>query len=246
MTAQINKGEDKKECFVIMPFGGWFDTYFKEVYVPAIESAGFKAVRADDFYRPGNIVNDIWNCTKNSELILADLTDKNPNVFYELGLANAITKPAILITATMEDVPFDLRSLRVIEYNKSFPNWGEILKDKISRAIKETIKSPEEAIPPTFLETKSTKKLSVSSDSKEILKIRSELESLKREVRTYPFRREVDFEDDDAERIFSFVHSNLLHGAMTEKEIFENLSAKGIPDTIIYGNIQLARKELKE
>jgi len=107
------KSQKKPNCFVIMPFGGWFDIYYQDIYIKAIESAGFIANRADDLYRPGNIVNDIWNLTKEADVILADLTNKNPNVFYELGLAHAITKPAILITASMDDVPFDLRSLRV-------------------------------------------------------------------------------------------------------------------------------------
>lgn len=73
-------------------------------------------------YRLGNIVNDIWAYTKEATVLLADLTNKNPNVFYELRLAHAITKPAVLITASMEDVPFDLRSLRVIDYDKNSQN----------------------------------------------------------------------------------------------------------------------------
>lgn len=179
-----NTKDKKLNCFVIMPFGGWFDLYYKEVYIPAIEAAGFVAKRADDLYRPGNIVNDIWQYTKEADVVLADLTNKNPNVFYELGLAHAIAKPAILITATMDDVPFDLRSLRVIEYNKESPKWGEILQNKITRALKETLSSPEKAIPPTFLEVSKSEKTTVSSEEKDILELRNELESFKREVRS--------------------------------------------------------------
>lgn len=112
----------KPKCFVIMPFGGWFDKYYIDIYIPAIEAAGFEAKRAEDLYRLGNIVNDIWAYTKEATVLLADLTNKNPNVFYELRLAHAITKPAVLITASMEDVPFDLRSLRVIDYDKNSQN----------------------------------------------------------------------------------------------------------------------------
>jgi len=184
-NAKGNDKEDKKpNCFIIMPFGGWFDSYYREVYIPAIEEAGFVAKRADDLYRPGNIVNDIWNYTKEADIILADLTNKNPNVFYELGLAHAITKPAILITASMEDVPFDLRSLRVIEYDKNSSKWGELLQNKITLALKETLSNPERAIPPTFLEINKTERINVSSAEKEILELRDELESLKREFRT--------------------------------------------------------------
>jgi len=176
----------KKEkcCFVIMPFGGYFKGYYEEIYIPSIEAAGMKSTRADDLYRPGNIVNDIWNYTKSADIILADLTSKNPNVFYELGLAHAITKPAVLITASMEDVPFDLRSLRVLVYDKNLPNWGEKLRKKITKALSETLKSPEDAIPPTFLETTKSKRIVVSPNEKEILEMKSEIDSLRREVRS--------------------------------------------------------------
>ena len=174
----------KPKCFIIMPFGGWFDKYYFEIYVPAIEDAGFEAKRADDLYRPGNIVNDIWKYTKESTVILADLTNKNPNVFYELGLAHAITKPAVLITASMEDVPFDLRSLRVIEYDKNSPTWGAILQEKIKNALIETINNPEDSIPPTFLDVNKTKRIEVSPEVKEILELRREIDLIKQEVRT--------------------------------------------------------------
>ncbi|NOU19434.1 MAG: hypothetical protein HOO91_17910 [Bacteroidales bacterium] len=70
-----------KSCFIIMPFGGLFDSYKNDIYVPAINNAGLIPTRADDLYRSGNIVNDIWNFTKKADVILADLTNKNPNVF---------------------------------------------------------------------------------------------------------------------------------------------------------------------
>lgn len=116
------KTEDRRDiCFTIMPFGGWFDDYYETIYSPAIENAGLRPFRADDIYTPGSITNDIWNYTKKSKLLLADLTDKNPNVFYELGLAHALAKPVILITEDVEDIPFDLRPLRVIKYDKNLP-----------------------------------------------------------------------------------------------------------------------------
>lgn len=176
--------ENDKCCFIIMPFEGWFNTYYEEIYIPAIEAAGMKPTRADDLYRPGNIVNDIWNYTKSADIILADLTSKNPNVFYELGLAHAITKPAVLITASIDDVPFDLRSLRVLVYDINLPNWGEKLKNEITKALTETLKSPEDAVLPTFLETTKSKKIEVSPKEKEILELKLGLDSLRREVRS--------------------------------------------------------------
>lgn len=221
----------KPKCFIIMPFGGWFDKYYFEIYVPAIEAAGLEAKRADDLYRPGNIVNDIWNYTKDATVILADLTNKNPNVFYELGLAHAITKPAVLITASMDDVPFDLRSLRVIEYDKNSPKWGEILQDKITKALLETMKNPEDAIPPTFLEVAKGEKLKVSPEEKEILELRKEMDSLKREIRSGKNSRdrmqirEEEIEPFEAEMLIK----NYLDRGLDELRIAEKLEPLGPP-----------------
>ncbi|KAB5489516.1 hypothetical protein [Flagellimonas hadalis] len=229
MAKKELNNKERPNCFIIMPFGGWFDKYFSDIYVPAIEKAGFEAKRADDLYRPGNIVNDIWNYTKNANVILADLTNKNPNVFYELGLAHAITKPAILITASMEDVPFDLRSLRVIVYDKNSPDWGDILKDKIAKALEETLKSPEDAIPPTFLEVSKTKRLKVGEEEKELLELRRDLNSLKREVRSKPNNRirrvEEEIHPNEAEMLIK----RYIENGLDDIDIAEKLEPFGPP-----------------
>ena len=85
-------------CFVIMPFGNLFDLYHETIYVPAIEATGLTARRGDDPLRPSTITSDIWAFTREAKLILADLSGKNPNVFYELGLAHAMGKPAIIVS----------------------------------------------------------------------------------------------------------------------------------------------------
>lgn len=172
-------------CFAIMPFGGWFNDYYTTIYRPAIETAGMKPHRADDLYRPSTIVNDIWAYTRQANIILADLTGKNPNVFYELGLAHALAKPAILIAESMEDVPFDLRSLRVIEYDKNDPNWGETLGEKIVNAIREVLASPLQAVLPAFLDVEPEReRATVSEQQKEMLGLRQEIELLRAEVRS--------------------------------------------------------------
>ena len=61
-------------------------------------------------------------------MMLADLTGKNANVLYELGLAHAIDKPVVLLSQSMDDVPFDLRALRVITYDVAHPGWGGLLR----------------------------------------------------------------------------------------------------------------------
>jgi hypothetical protein len=184
LTKQSSKHISKQDtCFVIMPFGEWFDHYYETIYIPAIEAVGLKPRRADDLYRPSSIVNDIWALTQKAKVILADLSGKNPNVFYELGLAHAVTKPAILVTESIEDIPFDLRALRVIVYDKNEPEWGTVLKGKIETAIKEILESPLEAVLPTFLKVKeSTPEKTVTKAEKELISMKQDIDLLKREL----------------------------------------------------------------
>ena len=170
-------------CFTIMPFGGWLDDYYLEVYVPAIKAAGLAPHRADDLFRPSTIVNDIWDYTKKARVLLADLTGKNPNVFYELGLAHALAKPAILLAESMDDIPFDLRSLRIIVYDKNAHDWGATLRTKITAAIREVLNSPAAAVLPAFLNVSPAQAgTTVTPQQKELLEIRQDLDLLKREV----------------------------------------------------------------
>ena len=183
MTKITDSSKKTESCFVIMPFGGYFDNYYSDIYKPAIEAVGLCAKRADDLYRPSTIVQDIWAYTKEAKLVLADLTDKNPNVFYELGLAHALAKPAILITNSMTDIPFDLRALRVIEYDINYPNWGLLLKEKIENSIKETIESPISSVLPAFLDLKDIEKNKITISEKDFIELKRDYELLKSEIR---------------------------------------------------------------
>jgi hypothetical protein len=78
---------------------------------------------------------DIWQMTQDAKVLVAELTEKNANVFYELGLAHAIGKPVVLIADNLTDIPFDLQSLRVIIYDKNDPAWGTELKASITESL---------------------------------------------------------------------------------------------------------------
>lgn len=137
-------------CFVMMPFGGWFDRYYQEIYVPAIKEVGLEPVRADELFSTGSVVEQIWEEIEKSKVLLADLTGKNANVFYELGLAHAARKPVVFTSAVVEDVPFDLRHLRVIIYEVREPEWSSKLRASITNYLRNTIKDPSKAIPQPF------------------------------------------------------------------------------------------------
>lgn len=140
----------KGECFVMMPFKSPFDVYYESIFKPAIRATELEPIRADDLFRPSVIVSDLWDMIQRAKVLLAELTTKNPNVFYELGLAHAIGKPVILVSETMDDVPFDLQQLRVILYDRIDPVWGEKLGKNITASINETLDSPIEAVPNIF------------------------------------------------------------------------------------------------
>ncbi|TOG72748.1 hypothetical protein CGI95_24895, partial [Vibrio parahaemolyticus] len=97
-----------------MPFAEPFETYYKRIIKPAIDENDLYTARGDSLFRSTHIMDDIWNSIKDATLVVAELTGKNPNVYYELGLAHALKKPAILIASNIDDVPFDLRPLRVL------------------------------------------------------------------------------------------------------------------------------------
>ncbi len=137
-------------CFVLMPFGGWHDAYYSDLYKNAIQNAGFDPVRADGIFTTGTVIEQIWDQIRKAKVLLAELTGKNPNVFYELGLAHSIGKPVILITGSLEDVPFDLRHVRIIIYDIHDPKWGDKLASSITAHLQSAKDDPEKSIPRMF------------------------------------------------------------------------------------------------
>jgi hypothetical protein len=154
--APAKKDAAKGLCFVISPFGGWFDAYYKQVFEPAIRKAKLAPHRADDLYRPTSIVQDIWEYVEKADVVLADLTGKNPNVMYELGLAHATNTPVVMVVQDLADVPFDLRSMRVITYQVADPKWAETLTVDVAQALSEVLSAPETAIYRPFSEVTKT------------------------------------------------------------------------------------------
>ena len=152
-SAPLKEGRVRRfldTCFVMMPFGEWFDRYYQEIYVPAIREAGFEPVRADELFNTGSVVEQIWEQIVKSQVLLADLTGKNANVFYELGLAHAARKPVVFAAGQIEDIPFDLRHLRVIVYDVREPKWAVTLSRQITDFLKNAKADPAKSIPQPF------------------------------------------------------------------------------------------------
>lgn len=220
----------KGNCFVIMPFRGWFDEYYSKIYCPAIVAAGLKSNRADDLYAPNNVVSDIWKFTKGADIVLADLTGKNPNVFYELGLAHAISKPVILITESEEDIPFDLRAIRIIKYDKNEHDWGKKLEMSITKSINEILKDPTASIPAPFLSVNKSEVPSITKTEKDIVQLKQEVELLKKEVQTNDRIR--NHEDIGPLKALKLIEGSLKRG-VPENIIISSISRLGPPESWI-------------
>jgi hypothetical protein len=147
---KISKGvkiEQGDSCFVMMPFADPIGGYYKLVYEVAISKAGLRPVRADDeIFATGKIIDQVWEGITKARVLVAELTGRNPNVFYELGLAHALNKPVVLVSSNQTDVPFDLKHIRVIYYDMSDPFWGDKLISKVAENIVSALKNPGEAL----------------------------------------------------------------------------------------------------
>ena len=108
------------QAFVVMQFSDAFNALYEDVIKPTCEQFGLKAIRADDIYKSGLIINDICRSIEEASVIIADVTVDNPNVFYEVGYAHGIKKATILLSdRTREKLPFDVSGFRTLFYDNT-------------------------------------------------------------------------------------------------------------------------------
>src|SRR5688572_3200559 len=123
-------------CFVIMPFAKEFTPTFKAIQKAVETDFGFTCTRTDELLGGGHIIEDILKGIASSELIIADVTGRNANVYYELGIAH-MSKPVekvILLSQGVDDIPFDLRQFRHIVYKP-----GTAGLNALARALSEAV-----------------------------------------------------------------------------------------------------------
>ncbi|WP_447970427.1 hypothetical protein [Nitrospira sp. M1] len=121
----MSEQKDKREAFVVMPFDESFDAVYENLIHNTFSEAGFHVYRGDDITSQQNILRDVVTALITADIIVADLTDSNPNVYYELGLAHALKKPVVLLTQDIGSIPFDLRPYRIIEYDTRFDRFKD-------------------------------------------------------------------------------------------------------------------------
>jgi len=127
------------DLFVLMPFLPELRPVYDDHLKSVADRLGMSIARADDFFTAGHVIEEVWTAVVAAKVIVADCTGRNPNVFYEIGLAHAIGKPVILITSDQEDVPFDLRHRRYIRYEFT-PRGMREFEDALQKTL-ETIRS---------------------------------------------------------------------------------------------------------
>jgi hypothetical protein len=120
----------KPDIFVVMQFSEPYDALYKDVIVPICEEFDLNVIRADDvFSEHGVILQDIVKSIIESEIIIAEISPLNQNVFYELGYAHALKKPAILLAEKGKKLPFDIQGYRTLFYENSIKGKKDIIEN---------------------------------------------------------------------------------------------------------------------
>lgn len=137
-------GEQKKRCFVVGPIGEEesptrkrADNVLNHVITPAAGVCGYDLpARADQMSRPGIITRQIIQRLQEDELVVADLAEKDPRVFYELAIRHAVGKPVIIIYRQGDDLPFDVQTMRAIPLDHTDLGSADACRRELIEQIK--------------------------------------------------------------------------------------------------------------
>jgi hypothetical protein len=127
-------------CYVIMPFAEPYSATYRDAIRPAVEWAAktlgkpLRCLRGDEIPGPGSITREIVASIHAARVVIADLSDNNPNVFYELGIAHSVGNKTVMIARDVKNLPFDVHAYRVLHYAPSETGLVK-LRDELVRAI---------------------------------------------------------------------------------------------------------------
>jgi hypothetical protein len=146
----MEETKSKPFVFVLMPFSQDFIDIYEAGIKPACREVGAYCERVDEQIFVENILHRVYKQIAKADIIVAEMTGRNPNVFYETGYAHALNKTVILLTQNADDIPFDLKHYPHIVYG------GKIafLKSQLEPRIRWCIDNPTEvSVPLKDLET---------------------------------------------------------------------------------------------
>src|ERR1035438_1080491 len=124
--------------FVLMPFAPAFRNVYAVVRSVVKDYAHCECIRADEIARSNRITDEVFEQIQRARFLIADITGQNPNVYYELGVAHALEKPAIVLVQTGTEIPIDLSGIRLLEY--SMDDLGD-LRNKLGEYIKSALQT---------------------------------------------------------------------------------------------------------
>jgi nucleoside 2-deoxyribosyltransferase len=115
-----------------------YEELFSDVIVPVCDKMGLEPFRSSQTYYPGLVIADIQRQIRESRVVIAEITPVNPNVYYEVGYADAIGKPVILIAdgGKLEQLPFDVRAFRTLFYENTIGG-----KNRVEKTLLEFLKN---------------------------------------------------------------------------------------------------------
>lgn len=126
----------RADIFVVMPFRDRLARIYKDHISPIAKELGLSVERADERKLSGAIMKDVWESIATCQIVIADCTGKNPNVFYEIGIAHTLGKSVILLTQKKEDFPFDIQHMRYIAYRPTGSGL-KLLDENLRAALEE-------------------------------------------------------------------------------------------------------------
>jgi hypothetical protein len=139
----IPQSETIPDVFVLMPFQRGMQNVYEQGLKKAAQDLQLSIARADDLKSLEHIMDDVWKSIYAARFIIADCTNGNPNVFYEMGIAHTLGKPMLLITQTPATIPFDIRQVRFIGYKKSSKGLQELTTNVRAFLLEMTQKETE-------------------------------------------------------------------------------------------------------
>lgn len=127
--------DERTDVFVLMPFNAKMEKVYANHIKKMAQELGLTMRRADEIFTPGPFMEKVWDGICEAQLILADCTQKNPNVFYEIGMAHTVGKKVVLITRSEKDIPSDIKHYDYIPYVYD-PEGVDLLIEKLKQFIK--------------------------------------------------------------------------------------------------------------
>ena len=233
----------RRNCFVIAPIGEdgsptrvRSNKVMKYLIKPVVESLGYAAARGDEINKVGYITSEVINRIINDDLVIADLTDLNPNVFYELAVRHAIRKPFVQLIDHTQNLPFDVHGMRTIAVDLD-PEALDRAKEQLREAIEWLDQNMDRVVTPisyaiTTQElrgTSSTENAVLTQLSQMLPQFTEALQELRVAVLTDAPASETDQRDDVAfKRLRDLVQELTLRGAVTADDLKSLLAGEDV------------------